>query len=346
MSIRNPRLIVFRGAVALSAIAGVLASYGASAQTLKAVKDRGAVICGVSHGLPGFGIADAKGVWSGLDVDYCRAVAAAIFNDPGKVQFAPLSVEERFDALKSGKIDVLAHNSTWTMSREAEYGLVFVGVNYYDGQGFLVHKVPEIASALELDGDKVCVQSGTTTIDNFEDYFKSNNMKFEAVEEASQDDALRDYASGKCSVLTSDVSQLYALRLQLAKPGDHVILPDVISKEPLGLAVRQDDPQWTQIVKWVDFALLDAEELGVGSKSVDDALKSKKPAVRRLVGVEGNFGEEIGLGADLAANAIRAVGNYGEVYERNVGSKSKLGIPRGLNELWNMGGIQYAPPIR
>jgi len=171
-------------------------------------------------------------------------------------------------------------------------------------------------------------------------------MKFEAIEEASQDDALKDYASGKCAVLTSDVSQLYALRLQLAKPGDHVILPDVISKEPLGLAVRQDDPQWVQIVKWVDFALINAEELGVGSKTVDDALKSRKPAVRRLVGVEGNFGEKIGLGADWAADAIRAVGNYGEVYERDIGSKSKLGIPRGLNELWNMGGIQYAPPIR
>jgi len=347
MSIRKPSPIVFRcAAVLVVVVAGVLACNAASAQTLKAVKDRGAVICGVSHGLRGFAIADANGVWSGLDVDYCRAVAAAIFNDPAKVQFTPLSAEERFDALRSGKVDVLAHNSTWTMSREAEYGLVFVGVNYYDGQGFLVHKAPEIASALELDGAKVCVQTGTTTIDNFEDYFKSNNMKFEAVEEASPKDALKDYESGKCAVLTSDVSQLYALRLQLAKPGDHVILPDVISKEPLGLAVRQSDPQWVQIVKWIDFALINAEELGVGSKSVDEALKSKKPAVRRLVGAEGNFGEQIGLGPDWAANTIRAVGNYGEIYERNVGSKSELGIPRGLNELWNMGGIQYAPPIR
>ncbi len=345
MSIRKRRPVAFRASAVLL-VAGALACGAASAQTLKAVMDRGALICGVSHGLPGFAIADAKGAWSGFDVDYCRAIAAAIFNDPEKVRFTPLSVDERFEALRSGKVDVLAHNSTWTMSREAEYGLSFVGVNYYDGQGFLVHKVPEIASVLELGGAKVCVETGTTTIDNFEDYFKSNNMKFEAVEEASQDDALKDYASGKCSVLTSDVSQLYALRLQLAKPGDHVILPDVISKEPLGLAVRQDDPRWAQIVKWVDFALVNAEELGVGSKTVDDALKSKKPAVRRLVGAEGNFGEEIGLGADWAANAIRAVGNYGEIYERDVGSKSKLGIPRGLNELWNMGGIQYAPPIR
>jgi general L-amino acid transport system substrate-binding protein len=345
MSIRKRNLMIFRCAAILAAVTGA-ACNGASAQTLKAVKDRGEVICGVSHGLPGFAAPDAAGAWSGFDIDYCRAVAAAIFHDPGKVKFIQLGVEERFDALKSGKIDVLAHNTTWTMSREAEFGLTFVGVNFYDGQGFLVHKTPEIASALELDGVKVCVQKGTTTIDNFEDYFKSNNLKYEVVEEASQDDAAKDYDAGKCSVLTSDVSQLYALRLQLANPRDHVILPDVISKEPLGLAVRQDDPQWVDIVKWVDFALINAEELGVGSKSVDEALKSQKPAVRRLVGAEGKFGEEIGLSPDWAANVIRAVGNYGEIYERNVGSKSKLGIPRGLNELWTMGGIQYAPPIR
>jgi len=345
MSIRKRNSVIFRCAAILAAVTGA-ACNGASAQTLKAVKDRGEVICGVSHGLPGFAAPDAAGAWSGFDIDYCRAVAAAIFHDPGKVKFVQLGVEERFDALKSGKIDVLAHNTTWTMSREAEFGLTFVGVNYYDGQGFLVHKSPEIASALELDGVKVCVQKGTTTIDNLEDYFKSNNLKFEVIAETSQDDAAKDYDAGKCSVLTSDVSQLYALRLQLANPRDHVILPDVISKEPLGLAVRQDDPQWVEIVKWVDFALINAEELGVGSKSVDEALKSQKPAVRRLVGAEGKFGEEIGLSPDWAANVIRAVGNYGEIYERNVGSKSKLGIPRGLNELWNLGGIQYAPPIR
>jgi general L-amino acid transport system substrate-binding protein len=346
MPISKRSHVSFSCATALSVVAGALICGGASAQTLKSVKDRGQLICGVSHGLPGFAVPDAGGAWSGLDVDYCRAVAAAVLNDPAKVQFTPLSVEERFDALKSGKIDVLAHNSTWTMSREAEFGLTFVGVNYYDGQGFLVHKTPEIASALELDGAKVCVQTGTTTISNLADFFNSNNMKFDAVEEASQVDALKDYDAGKCNVLTSDVSQLYALRLQLTSPRDHVILPDVISKEPLGLAVRQNDPQWTEIVKWVDFALINAEELGVGSKTVDDAMKSTKPAVRRLLGEEGKFGEEIGLSADWAANAIRAVGNYGEVYERNVGSKSKLGIPRGLNELWSTGGIQYAPPIR
>ena len=346
MSNRKSKPVLLSCVALAAAAAAMVVSGSASAQTLKAVKDRGAVVCGVSHGLAGFGIPDANGAWSGLDVDYCRAVAAAIFNDPSKVQFVPISVEERFDALKSGKIDVLAHNSTWTMSREANYGLTFVGVNYYDGQGFLVHRVPEKASALELDGSKVCVQKGTTTIDNFEDFFKANNMKYEVVEETSQDDAVKDYNAGKCDVLTSDVSQLYALRLQMPKPGDNVILPDVISKEPLGLAVRQDDPQWADIVKWVTFALINAEELGVSSKTVDDALKSNKPAVRRLVGAEGNFGEKLGLPADWAANVVRAVGNYGELYERNVGSHSKLGIPRGLNELWSTGGIQYAPPIR
>lgn len=262
------------------------------------------------------------------------------------MKFTPLSADERFEALRSGKVDILARNSTWTMSREMQYGLSFVGVNYYDGQGFLVHKEPQISSALELDGAKVCVQTGTTTIDNFEDYFKSNNMKYEVVGEASAADALKDYESGKCSAYTSDVSGLYAQRLLLARPGDHVILPDIISKEPLGPAVRLDDAQWLELVKWVHFAMINAEELGVSSKTLDQALKSSKPAVRRLLGAEGNFGEKIGLSDDWAANVVRAVGNYGESYERNVGSKSKLGIPRGLNELWSMGGIQYAPPIR
>ena len=341
MSNRKVILSALFGA-ALAALTGT----APEAQTLDAVKQRGALNCGVNPGLTGFAIADAQGAWSGLDVDFCRAVAAAIFGDPAKVKFTPLSADERFDALRSGKIDILARNSTWTMSRETQYGLVFVGVNYYDGQGFLVHRTPPIGSALELDGAKVCVQTGTTTIDNFEDYFKSNNLKYEVVGEASAADALKDYESGKCAVYTSDVSGLYAERLLLKKPGDHVILPDVVSKEPLGPAVRVDDAKWAQLVRWVLFAMLDAEELGVSSKTIDQALKSDKPIVRRLVGAEGGFGEQIGLSNDWAVNVIRAVGNYGESYERNVGVKSKLGIPRGLNELWSMGGIQYAPPIR
>jgi len=316
------------------------------AQTLKAVKDRGSLNCGVSQGLAGFSIADDKGQWTGLDVDLCRAIAAAVFNDPAKVVFVPLSSAERFGALQANKIDVLARNSTWTMSRETELKLSFVGVNYYDGQGFLVHKSPEIASALELGGAKVCVQSDTTNADNLGDFFKNNNLKYELVPASSPAEALKNYAEGRCSVLTSDVSQLYAQRLQLAKAGDHTILPDVISKEPLGPAVRDDDPQWIDVVKWIHFAMIDAEELGVSSKTIDEALKSKKPEVMRLVGAEGKFGEQLGLSPDWAVQIIKSVGNYGEAYERNVGSKSKLGIPRGLNQLWSLGGIQYAPPIR
>ncbi|SDR20709.1 amino acid ABC transporter substrate-binding protein, PAAT family [Rhizobiales bacterium GAS113] len=336
--------ICFASALALSSV--IVRAQPANAQTLKTVKERGSLACGVNQGLPGFSSPDDKGVWSGLDVDLCRAIAAAIFNDPGKVRFVPLSTAERFEALRSGKIDVLARNSTWTMSREIDLGLSFAGVNYYDGQGFLVHKVPEMTSALELDGAKICVQTDTTTVNNLIDYFQSNNLKYEVVGAASPAEALKDYDQGLCSVLSSDVSQLYAQRLQLAKPGDHIILPDIISKEPLGPAVRQDDPQWLSVVKWVHFAMIDAEELGIGSNTVDQALLSKKPDVMRLVGTEGDFGERLGLTKAWAANAIRTVGNYGEVFERNVGSRSKLGIPRGLNQLWNIGGIQYAPPIR
>jgi general L-amino acid transport system substrate-binding protein len=324
----------------------LLGTVGTSAQTLKAVKERGSLVCGVSQGLPGFSNPDSKGEWSGLDVDLCRAVAAAVLGDASKVRFVPLSTAERFEALRSGKIDLLARNSTWTMSREMEFGLSFAGVNYYDGQGFLLHKLPEVASALELDGAKVCVQGNTTTVDNLADFFNANHMKYEVVPANSPADALKDYEAGRCAVLTSDISQLYALKLQLAKPVDHVILPDVISKEPLGPAVRQDDPQWLDIVKWVHFAMLDAEELGVSSRTIGEALQSKKPDVMRLVGTDGNLGEQMGLAKGWAADVIRTVGNYGEVYERNVGSRSQLGIPRGLNQLWSEGGIQYAPPMR
>ncbi len=330
--------------MAFAVVPGLIAA--ATAQTLATVKQRGSVTCGVSQGLQGFSNADDKGQWSGLDVDYCRGIAAAIFNDPSKASFVPLSTADRFDALRSGKIDVLTRNSTWTLSRELEFGVSFVGVNYYDGQGFLVHRDPEIASALELGGAKVCVQASTTTLTNLVDFSRDNNLNLEVVGAASPSDALKDYEAGRCTVLTSDVSQLYALRLRLAKPGDHVILPDIISKEPLGPAVRQADPQWLIIVQWVHFAMLDAEELGISSTTIDAALRSTNPNVMALVGSEGSYGERMGLTRSWAANILRAVGNYGEVYERNVGSRSKLGIARGLNQLWNMGGIQYAPPIR
>jgi general L-amino acid transport system substrate-binding protein len=318
----------------------------ASAQTLDAVKARGALVCGVNEGLPGFSAVDERGSWSGFDVDFCRALAAAIFGDPNKVRLVPLSADARFQALKDGKIDVLSRNSTWTMGRETEFGLTFVGVTYYDGQGFMLPRAMHVSSALELDGAKVCVQSGTTTIDNLADFFASNRMSLQEVVSSSTDDSIKNYGASLCSVLTSDLSQLYALRLRLAKPRDHVILPDVISKEPLGPVVRQSDLQWIEIVRWVHFAMINGEELGVSSRTIGQALQSQKPEVMRLVGTTGNFGEEIGLTNAWAANIIRTVGNYGEVFDRNLGAKSPLAIPRGLNQLWNAGGIQYAPPIR
>jgi general L-amino acid transport system substrate-binding protein len=262
------------------------------------------------------------------------------------VQYLPLSAEQRFDALKNKQIDVLSRNSTWTMGREGDYGVVFPATTYYDGQAFLVPKSRNLQSALELDGSKVCVQPGTTTEPNFTDFFDANHMKYETVHEGSAADMIAAYQAGQCNVMTTDESALFAMRQQLAKPGDSMILPDVISKEPLGPVVRQDDIQWFNIVKWVNFALINAEELGVSSKTLDDALKSQKPSVKRLVGTDGDFGKPLGLTQDWATRAIRAVGNYAEVFDRNVGANSKLGIPRGLNELWDNGGIQYAPPIR
>jgi general L-amino acid transport system substrate-binding protein len=313
---------------------------------LDEVRQRDAVICGVSQGVPGFSIADASGAWSGFDVDFCRAVAAATLGDASKVRFVPLAADERFEALKAKKIDLLSRNSTWTMGRETELGLVFAGVNYYDGQGFLVPKAKHVESAFELDGSKVCVQSGTTSELNVADFFQANHMKMDLVVTPTIDALQQAYQSGRCDVMTNDVSGLYAIRTKLPKPDDHVILADVISKEPLGPAVRQDDMTWFNIVKWVNFALVDAEDLGIGVKTVDDALKSQKPDVKRFVGAEGEFGRQLGLPPNWAVAAVKASGNYGEMFERNLGAKSQLGIPRGLNELWSNGGVQYAPPIR
>ncbi len=332
-------------AVYVVTMTGLAHSAGSSA-TLTAVKARGALVCGVNEGLPGFSNVDERGMWTGFDVDFCRAIAAAVFGDPKKVKLVPLSADARFQALRDGKIDLLARNSTWTMGRETEFGLTFVGATYYDGQGFMVPRTLRINSALQLDGAKVCVQSGTTTIDNLADFFSSNSMTLQEVISSSTDESIKNYDAGLCSVLTSDLSQLYALRLRLAKPRDQLILPDVISKEPLGPVVRNNDLQWISVVRWVYFAMLNAEELGVNSRTIDQALRSQKPEVKRLVGATGNFGEEIGLTNAWAANVIRYVGNYGEVFERNLGAKTPLAIPRGLNQLWNEGGIQYAPPIR
>jgi general L-amino acid transport system substrate-binding protein len=316
----------------------------ATAQTLKKVKDRGSLICGVSQGLPGFSTPDDKGNWTGLDVDYCRAIAAAIFNDPAKVKFSPLSTKDRFEALKSGEIDVLSRNSTWTLSRDALYN--FIGVNYYDGQGFMVRKALKVNSALELNGASICVQTGTTTELNLGDYFRSNSMRHEVIAFSTADETIKAYEAGRCDAFTTDVSQLYSEKLKLANANDHVILPEIISKEPLGPMVRHADDQWFDVVKWVHFAMINAEELGLNSKNVDESLKSNMPEVKRLVGTEGNFGEQLGLTKDWAVRIVKHVGNYGEVFERNVGSGSRLGISRGINRLWTKGGIQYAPPIR
>ncbi len=339
----RPVVVCLAGVLSLAAtcIAGA-----AHAQMLKTVTERGALNCGVSEGLYGFSARDAKGNWSGFDVDLCRAIAAAIFNDAGKVNYTPLEASRRFEALQSGGIDVLSRNTTWTMSREIELGLSFVATNYYDGQGFLVRRATNKETALELGGAKVCLQTGTTTEPNLVDYFRINKMKYEVTGSVTAEGAIKGYDSGQCDVLTADVSQLFAIRLLLSKPDDHIILPDVISKEPLGPVVRQGDTQWFNIVKWVHFAMINAEELGVTSKNIDEMMKSDKPDVRRLVGNEGNYGDKIGLTNDWAARVIRLVGNYGEVFERTVGVGSSLGIPRGINQLWSAGGIQYAPPIR
>ncbi|MBR0870261.1 amino acid ABC transporter substrate-binding protein [Bradyrhizobium tropiciagri] len=318
----------------------------ARAQTLAAVKERGVLKCGIGQGLLGFSSRDGQNNWSGFDVDICRAVAAAIFGDPGKVTFMSLDAGSRFSALQSGEIDMLSRNSTWTMSRETSLGLLFAGVAYYDGQGFLLRREAGIDTALQLGGKTVCTQKGTTTELNLSDYFRANDMPVTVLALGTADETRAAYEQRKCDVLTSDVSQLYAERLKLAAPDGHVILPEVISKEPLGPVVRQGDDQWFNLVKWTLYALINAEELGVKSTTIDDALKSSSPGIRRLVGSEDEFGRQLGLGQDWAARAVRAVGNYGEIFERNVGTQSRLSIPRGLNALWTRGGILYAPPVR
>ena len=333
-------------AIAAAVAAAAVAYERYDTKTLKRTIRRDAVFCGVNTGLPGFSSADDKGNWSGFDVDFCRAIAAAIFDDPNKVKFVPLDAKERFIELGKRKVDLLARNSTWTISRETEYALHFAGVSYYDGQGFMVPKSRKAMSALELDGSKVCVQSNTTTELNLGDYFRANNITHEERKFGTVEDVFNGYASGRCDVLTADVSQLYALRLKLSNPGDHEILPDVISKEPLAPVVRHKDDDWLLIVKWTLFAMINAEELGITSKNIDQALKSKKPDVMRFVGTDGDYGEELDLTKDWAVRIIKHVGNYGEVFERNVGQGSPLKIARGLNALWTKGGLQYAPPVR
>jgi len=328
------------------ALAVVLAAQSASAQTLQAVKDRGILNCGANGTLAGFGLPDAQGNWTGLDVDVCRAVAAAIFNDASKVKFVPLSAKDRFTALQSGEVDLLVRNTTWTLSRDTSLGLNFTGVDYYDGQGFMVRKALKVNSALELNGASVCVQQGTTTELNLADFFRAHNMQLKSVTFATANEAVKAYDAGRCDAYTTDASGLYAERLRLTNPNDHIVLPEIISKEPLGPAVRHGDDQWFDIVKWVLFAMLNAEELNITQNNVDEMVKSSNPEIRRFVGTEGNYGEMLGLTKDWAVRIIKLVGNYGESFERNVGQGSPLKIDRGLNKLWSKGGIQYAPQIR
>jgi general L-amino acid transport system substrate-binding protein len=332
--------------VSILALALVVFTQSAFAQTLKAVKDRGILNCGANGTLAGFGLPDAQGKWTGLDVDVCRAIAAAIFNDANKVKFVPLSAKDRFTALQSGEVDVLARNTTWTSSRDTSLGLNFTGVDYYDGQGFMVRKALKVNSALELNGASVCVQQGTTTELNLADYFQAHKMQLKSVTFATANEAVKAYDAGRCDAYTTDASGLYAERLRLANPDDHIILPEIISKEPLGPAVRHGDDQWFDIVKWVLFAMMDAEELGITQANVDEMTKSGNPEIKRFVGTEGNYGEQLGLTKDWAVRIVKLVGNYGESFERNVGKGSPLKIERGLNKLWNQGGVQYAPPIR
>ena len=331
--------------LAIAAAVGVAAS-AASAQTLNAVKSRGMLNCGSNTGLAGFGIPDAQGNWTGLDVEYCRAVGAAVLGDANKVKFVPLTAKDRFTALQSGDVDILVRNTTWTSSRDTSLGLNFTGINYFDGQGFIVTKALKVNSALELNQAAVCVQQGTTTELNLADYFRANKMQLKTVTFATLDEAVGAYNSGRCDAYTTDASGLYAARLKLAKPEDHLVLPEIISKEPLGPAVRHGDDQWQDIVKWTHYAMVNAEELGVTKANVDDMMKSDNPDIKRLLGTEGNYGEQLGLPKDWAYKIVKLVGNYGESFERNVGQGSPLKIARGLNALWTKGGLQYAPPIR
>ena len=337
----------------LGAAVSAIAATAASAGTLDDVKQKGFLQCGVTTGLMGFAMPDSANNWTGLDVDFCRAVAAAIFNDPTKVKFTPLSAKERFTALQSGEIDVLSRNTTWTMSRDTSLGLKFAGVMYYDGQGFMVKKSLGVDSALKLDGATVCTQTGTTTELNLADYFKANNMKYQVVAIENQDEVRTAYEEGRCDIFTTDQSGLYAERLVLKAPDEHMVLPEIISKEPLGPLVRQGDDAWFNVIKWTYFALLNAEELGVTQANVTEmAASSTNPEIKRLLGAKSEdgsasgFGTGIGLPEEWVVNIVKATGNYAEIFERNVGLNTPLKIARGKNALWKDGGLQYAPPIR
>jgi len=331
-----------------AAFAGLLlAGTAAQAQTtLERVKQRGQLICGTSTGIAGFSMADGQGNWSGLDVDVCRVLAAAIFDDPAKIKFIPLASKDRLTALQSGEIDVLPRTTTWTLSRDAGQGLNFTAVNYYDGQGFQVRAKSGVKSVKELNGASICTVQGTTNELNLSDYFRVNKMKYEVVAFQGIDETVKAYESGRCDAISTDISQLVSYRLKMSDAAEHMLLPEVISKEPIGPYVRQGDDEWFDIVRWSVFALVNAEELGVTKANLAEMLKSENPEIRRLLGVEGKFGVGLGLTPDWIARIVKHVGNYGESYERNLGSGSRINLPRGINNLWSKGGIQFAPPVR
>lgn len=330
----------------LAVLAWLAALTFAEARTLNEVLGRGVLRCGVNTGLAGFAAPDDRGEWRGIDADFCRAVAAAIFHDAGKVKFIPLNAKERFTALQSGEIDLLSRNTTWTMSRDTSLGLTFTSVMYYDGQGFMVRKSLGLTKVSELAGASICVQTGTTNELNMADFFTTRQLKYHPVVFERLVEVVSAYSSGRCDAFTTDASQLIAERSRIPNPDDSVILPELISREPLGPAVRQGDAQWANIVRWTFYAMLNAEAEGVTQQNVEEMKASPNPAVRRLLGIEGGFGEGIGLKNDWAVSIIKAVGNYGECYERNLGAGSPLKIPRGLNALWKDGGLQYPLPIR
>ena len=331
----------------LAALVAAVAMPAFAGKTLDAVKARGQVVCGVNTSAPGFSAADSQGRWTGLDVDFCRGVAAAVLGDAAKVKFVPLNSQQRFASLQAGEIDMLSRNTTWTLTRDASLGIVFTGINYYDGQGFMVPKKLKIDSAKKLGGATVCVQAGTTSEKNVADYFLANSMKYKSVVFDTAEAIQSAFFAGRCQVYTTDMSDLAGARTQTSKPDDYAILPDVISKEPLGPAVRRGDDDWFQIVRWSLFATLEAEEAGLTRANVDQLkAESKDPAIQRLLGVTEDTGKLLGLDKEWAYRIVKQVGTYGESFERNMGPKSALGLPRGVNRLWTKGGLMYAPPVR
>ena len=315
-------------------------------QTRENVIKRGSLNCGVSQGVPGFSNADASGKWTGLDVDFCRALAAAVLGDPNKVKYTPLSAKDRFEVLKAGDIDVLARNTTWTLARDGGLAVEFVGVNFYDGQGFLVRKAANINSAKKLNNVKVCLETGTTTELNLRDYFNANKLKYEQIGFTKSDDAIAAYDAGRCEVYTTDKSGIAANRTKTKNPADHIILPETISKEPLGPVVRGNDENWVNIARWTLNVMIEAEEYNVTKTNIDSLKSTTDPVIKRLLGLEGDLGKNLSLDNNWSYNIVKLVGNYGESYEANVGTKTPVNLPRALNASWRKGGILYAPPVR